>query len=102
MSEQEIKAKISEAWKLRHSSQDQAALDLFKQVVTTAPENIDANWGLALCYRGVGDRENALTIFRKVKDLVSERLQGETEERERYYMLQRMVTQQIEQMGDFI
>jgi hypothetical protein len=41
-------------------------------------------------------------VFQKVKDMVSERLQTETEEREKYFMLSRMVVQQIEQMADFI
>lgn len=102
MNEQELKTKISEAWKARHAGQNQVAIDLFKQIVVAMPDHIDANWGLALCYRAHGDRENALKVFQKVKDLVSEQLQAETDEREKYFMLSRMVTQQIDQMGDFI
>ncbi len=102
MNEQEIKTKLSEAWKARHAGQYQAAIDAFKQIVASMPDHIDANWGLALTYRAQGDRENALKVFQKVKDLVTERLQTETEEREKYFMLSRMVTQQIEQMADFI
>ena len=102
MNEQEIKTKLSEAWKARHAGQNQVAIDIFKQIVAEAPDHIDASWGLALCYRAHGDRDNALKVFQKVKDLVSERLQTETDEREKYFMLSRMVIQQIEQMSDFI
>lgn len=100
--DQELKTKINEAWKAHYAGQHDAAIERFKQVVSAAPEHIDANWGLGLAYRARGDRENALKVFQIVKTLVTTKINEETDQRERYFMLNRMVTQQIEQMSDFI
>jgi Flp pilus assembly protein TadD len=102
MNQKEIDAKIAEAWKAHYARQHQAAVEVFRQVVAEAPDNIDANWGLGLSYRGTGDKENALRVFQKVKELVAAHMESDSEGRERYIMLSRMVTQQIEQMSNFI
>ena len=63
---------------------------------------MDANWGLGLAYRKAGDRASALQIFQKVRDLVAQQMDVKSDDYERLFMLKRMVTQQIEQMNDFI
>jgi lipopolysaccharide biosynthesis regulator YciM len=102
MNQKNLDAKIAEAWKAHYARQHQVAVEKFQALVAEAPDNIDANWGLGLSYRGIGDKENALQVFQKVKALVAEQLESDSEERERYFMLSRMVTQQIEQMSTFI
>ena len=102
MNDQELKAKMNEAWKAHYAGQHDVAIEQFKQIVIDDPEHIDANWGLGLAYRAHGDKDNALKVFQKVKDLLSVKIEAESDQRERYFMLNRMVIQQIEQMSDFI
>lgn len=102
MNEQELKTRIHEAWKAHYAGDHAAAVERFKEIVAQVPDHIDANWGLALSYRGQGQREEALAVFQKVKTLVAVQIEGDSGERERYFMLNRMVVQQIEQMADFI
>jgi len=102
MSQKELDAKIGEAWQAHYDGQHRTAIDRFKTIIEEVPDHVDANWGLGLSYRKSGDRENALQIFEKVRDLVRAKLDAEPEDYERFFMLKRMVTQQIEQMSDFI
>jgi tetratricopeptide (TPR) repeat protein len=102
MNEQELKTRINEAWKAHYAGQHDVAIERFKQIVTEVPDHIDAYWGLGLAYRTQGQRDNALQIFRKVKDLLATKVDAESDDRGRYVMLSRMVSQQIEQMADFI
>jgi Flp pilus assembly protein TadD len=94
--------KIGEAWKTHYAGQDAAAIDQFKRLVEEAPDNIDAHWGLGLSYRNVGNKTSAVEVFQKVKALVAARLQTESGEMERYVMLNRMVEQQLAQIGEFL
>lgn len=102
MNLKDIDARIGEAWKAHFKGQYQAAIDQFKQILAEAPDHIDANWGLGLSCRKAGDRQSALQAFERVKELVTKELDAQPEEYERFFMLKRMVTQQIEQMADFI
>ena len=102
MSQQDIGAKIGEAWRAHYQGQDQAAITRFLQLVTEAPDNIDVYWGLGLSYKDAGDKTNAVQVFQKVKSLVTTLLESEAGQFERYFMLNRMVDQQIQQMNDFL
>jgi cytochrome c-type biogenesis protein CcmH/NrfG len=102
MSERDLDERIGEAWKAHYDGNQQAAIEQFKAIVSEAPENIDANWGLALSYRNAGDRAQAVEVFKKVRDLLTVKLDAKPDDYERFFMLRRMVTQQIEQMGEFI
>lgn len=102
MSEKTLDVKIGEAWKAHYGGQQEAAIEQFTQIVADAPDNIDAQWGLGLCYRTIGEKDQALQAFEKARTLVDAELDGETDDRERMVMLQRMVKQQIEQIDDFI
>jgi len=99
MNQKEIDEKIGEAWKAHYQGRDQDAIDQFIRLTEQSPENIDANWGLALSYRTTGDTERAVRLFKKVKDLVTVKLESEPEDYERYFMLTRMVNQQLARMG---
>lgn len=101
MNTNEIDKKIGDAWQSHYDGQHDSAVKQFSQIVAEAPNHVDANWGLGLSYRKMGDKEKALKAFEKVRDLVTAELEAGTEDYERYLMLQRMVKQQIEQMSDF-
>ncbi len=102
MSQKDIEAKIGEAWKAHYGGQNQDAVDRFLQLANEAPTNVDVYWGLGLSYRNLHQAEQALESFRKVKSLVTELIQNEGGELGRYFMLNRMVDQQIHQMEDFL
>jgi Flp pilus assembly protein TadD len=102
MDEKDFDAKISAAWKAHYSGQHEQAIEQFRKLVDQSPDHIDANWGLGLSYRKAGEKANALQVFQKVRDLVTQELETHPESYERFFMLKRMVIQQIEQMNDFI
>ncbi len=95
-------ARVAEAWKAHYAGQQDVAIQKFIQVVAEAPDAIDARWGLGLSYRKAGERDSALEVFQQVDALLAKALEQETENQERFFMLKRMVKQQIEQMSDFI
>lgn len=99
---EDSETKIREAWKAHHQGDHQGAVDRFLSLVRDEPEHIDLYWGLALSYRQLGDRNNALQMFQRAKELVETRLQSEPEDQERYVMLLRMVDQQINQIENFV
>lgn len=102
MDQNDIKAKIDAAWRAYRAGQQQAAIEHFTLILAEAPDDIDAHWGLGLSYRRLGDREKARQAFEKVADLAARALQDEPEDRERYFMLQRMARQQADQIADFL
>ena len=94
---------IAEAWKAHYAGRQEDAVQQFGQIVADLPDNIDANWGLGLTYRKLGQLDNALQVFQQVDQLLSAALETDSpDDRERFFMLKRMVKQQIEQMSEFI
>ncbi len=102
MDQNEIKTKIDAAWRVYRAGQQQAAIEHFTMVLAEDPDQIDAHWGLGLSYRHLGEREKARQAFEKVAELATQALQNEPEDRERYFMLQRMARQQIDQIAEFL
>jgi tetratricopeptide (TPR) repeat protein len=104
MNTNEIDKRIGDAWQSHYDGQQDSAVQQFSQIVAEAPNHVDANWGLGLSYRKMGDKEKALKAFEKVRDLVTaqlDQLETDAEDYERCLMLQRMVKQQIEQISRF-
>ncbi|MCZ7538729.1 MAG: hypothetical protein M5U29_02160 [Anaerolineae bacterium] len=102
MDPKEINARIGQAWKLHYTGNNDAAIEQFERILADAADPIDACWGIALSYRKAGNKEKSLGAFQKAADLIAKGAQTDTADKERYYMLQRMVKQQIEQMADFL
>ncbi len=102
MDPKETKSRIGQAWKAHYSGAHEAAIKQFAQILAEVPDNIDANWGIALSYRKAGDKDKSLQAFKTVADLIAKAVETDSEDKERFFMLQRMVKQQIEQMADFI
>ncbi len=102
MSDRDLDERIGEAWKAHYDGNQQAAIEKFKTIVNEAPDHIDANWGLALSYRNAGERDKALEVFKMVREMLTAKLEAKPDDYERFFMLRRMATQQIEQMGEFI
>jgi hypothetical protein len=102
MSQKDLEIKIGEAWKSHYGGKNQDAVDKFLQLANEAPANVDIYWGLGLSYRNLHRAEQALEAFRKVKSLVTDLIENESGELGRYFMLNRMVDQQIHQMEAFL
>ena len=103
MSEKDIDSKIGDAWKAHYQGNQTAAIEQFKQLVDQAPESVDAHWGLGLAYRKAGDLEKARDVFIRAKELLEAQLDAlDTDEIvSRLPMLNRMVDQQLEYIGEF-
>ncbi len=97
-----LDAKIGAAWQSHYDGKDEEAINKFLALLEEAPDNVDVYWGLGLAYRDMRDTEQAMKAFKKVKELVTNYLANETGELGRYFMLNRMVDQQIQQMEDFL
>lgn len=98
MDQKEINSKIGAAWKAHREGNNQTAVDMFLHLVEEAPDHIDVYWGLGLSYRDLGDKVQAVEAFKKVKDLVTIQLESESGQLGRYFMLNRMVDQQLSQL----
>ncbi|MBP8973244.1 MAG: tetratricopeptide repeat protein, partial [Anaerolineae bacterium] len=85
-----------------YTGKNDAAIEQFERILAEAADPIDAYWGIALSYRKAGNKEKSLEAFQQAADLIAIAAQTDAEHKERYFMLQRMVKQQIEQMADFI
>jgi lipopolysaccharide biosynthesis regulator YciM len=101
MNPQDIDARIGEAWQAHYDGHDDVAIEKFQVLIKEVPENIDAHWGLGLSYRDSGNRVHAMEVFQKVKQLITTLIEAEGGELGRYFMLSRMVDQQIGQMEEF-
>ena len=84
MDSKDFESKISMAWKAHYNGQHEQAIEQFKQLVSQTPDDVDANWGLGLAYRKAGDRANALQVFQKVRDLVEQQMDVESDDYERF------------------
>lgn len=102
MTEKDLDARIGEAWKAHYAGEYYTAVEQFKLLAAEAPDHIDAQWGLGLSYRHVGEKEKALAAFEQAKALIDAEISANPGEHGRLFMLNRMVTQQIEQIADFL
>lgn len=98
----ELGAKIGQAWRAHYGGQNDAALKDFLQLAEQYPDHVDVLWGLGLTYRKIGDLDNALQAFQKVRELVDLEVDPTSENYERFFMLKRMVAQQIAQVDQFL
>ncbi len=103
MTEKDLDARIGAAWSAHYNGQDDAAVQKFTEIVQGNPASIDANWGLGLAYRGLNQNEQAREVFLKVRQLIEkERVNEDVASPGRFFMLSRMVEQQLDYLDQFI
>jgi Tfp pilus assembly protein PilF len=103
MTDKDLDARIGEAWNAHYQGQDEVAVQQFTEILNQEPANIDAYWGLGLAYRGLEQNEKAREIFLKVKQLIQDEVDRENNTTPgRFYMLNRMVDQQLARLEDFL
>jgi tetratricopeptide (TPR) repeat protein len=92
----EADALVGEAWTAHYHGQNDDAIRKFEDVLQRWPDHIDANYGLALTLRTVGQKEKSVERFRKTKALLEAALAAEPDEvNARYVMLSRFCDQNI-------
>lgn len=96
----EFDDRVGQAWSMHIHKQDAAAIDRLEALVSEWNDHIDANYGLALCYRTSGQVEKSRAAFQKTRGLVDAELAknygGETS---RFQMLLRMIEQNLAMLG---
>lgn len=98
MNQQDVDARVGTAWAALEAGDYQTAIAEFEQLVAEYPDHIDAQWGLGLAYRRTGNLGTALRAFKRVKAMVETELAEHPKEHGRWFILNRMVQQQIEQL----
>ncbi len=91
----EVDMQIGQAWSLHFKAQHQDAVKSFGEIVRRWPENIDANYGLALSLRGAGQKAEAAKVFATTKSLVETARANQSSDESRLMMISRMIEQQL-------
>lgn len=114
---QHVTQQIGQAWGNHRSGQNDVAITEFEQVLSIAPDSIDAFYGLGLAQRASGQIDQSIKSFQKALKITKESLQatqklaeakgtivgsindlGSTDD-DRYMMLRRMITQRLVELG---
>lgn len=112
MSNQNITQRIGQAWGLHRHGQNDQAINEFKSVLSTDPNNIDAHYGLGLAYRAIDSDDEAVAAFKKAHSLTTAAFEKFKAERgdspvndmtisddDRFMMLTRMIKQRLSELG---
>ncbi len=107
--------RISEAWRLHREGQNESAIGIFQDVIRTAPENVDAYYGLGLAHKAAGDGDLAKDAFQTGLDYAEQALSAvqltshveghhgandlDTNDDDRFMMLTRMLKQRLEDIS---
>ncbi len=106
-----IETRIGYAWQLHREGRNVDSIREFQQILSTATENVDAHYGLGLALRADGQLEAAAETFEQALTLSKRRLEyarkrdpqeqdneSKTTEADRHMMLNRMISQRIEEL----
>lgn len=107
--------RIGEAWRMHREGNNADAIRIFKEIIQTAPESVDAHYGIGLCYKATKDNAAAADAFQKALDYATSALSAvkkassadghhgsndlDTSEDDRFMMLTRMIRQRLEDVG---
>lgn len=107
--------RIGEAWRLHRDGNNDQAISIFKEIIQSAPENVDAHYGLGLAYKASSDMASAADAFQKALTLAesafgavktTSQAEGhhgkndlDTSEDDRFMMLTKMLKQRLEDVG---
>ncbi|MBC7870034.1 MAG: tetratricopeptide repeat protein [Chitinophagaceae bacterium] len=109
MSQQNLTSQIGQAWNYHRQGNNREAIAEFEKVVKTAPDSVDALYGLGLSQRSAGDKTSAIETFRKAYILAKTTLADlrannvgnnlQSIEDDRFMMLVRMTGQRLAELG---
>lgn len=103
--------RIGEAWKQHRAGNNDGAVDIFRDILSKHPGEIDALYGLGLAQRAKGDADGAVESFNKAMRLAKDGLDEsqnaagpgiandlKSDEDDRFLMLQSMISQRLEEL----
>ena len=115
MSTLQSSERVGEAWRLHRDGNNVQAIEIFKQVIQTAPDSVDAHYGLGLAYKASNDMASAADALQKALSLAQQAfgavktasgVEGhhggndlDISDDDRYMMLTRMLKQRLEDVG---
>lgn len=107
--------RVGAAWRHHREGRNEEAIAQFREILKVTPENIDAHYGLGLALRANKDSQGAAIQFKKALELATNALEAvrttstteghvggndlESYEDDRYMMLQRMISQRVEELA---
>jgi tetratricopeptide (TPR) repeat protein len=103
---------VTNAWRLQREHQASSAVSEYEKILSQDANNIDALYGIGLALRDSGKKQEAITQFQKVLELVDsaaltrrpvstvedEIRIANTPEDDRYMMLSRMIKQRLSEL----
>lgn len=103
---------LTHAWNCQREGRSDAAITEFQKIIQQYPKDIDANYGLGLAQKAVGQNEAAIATFRVALELINQSKQAyeasrdrsaeteniKTPEDDRFQMLARMVNQRLTEL----
>jgi tetratricopeptide (TPR) repeat protein len=98
MANESVAAQIGQAWRSHREGNNEAAIEQFGRILRTAPDSIDANYGLGLANRALGNQAAATESFQRALEMTDRAEATSQEERDRYMMLSRMIKQRLEEI----
>jgi len=107
MSSENIAAEIGRAWRAQREGKPDAAVQEFEQILKRDGSSIDANYGMGIAQRAMGNKENAVMYFGRALELVDAATKARnhvpgdrnTPEDDRYMMLGRMLQQRLAELN---
>lgn len=91
----EFDVRVGQAWSQHVRKQDEGAVREFQKLLEEWPDHIDANLGLALSQRALGQASRAADLFRKIITLIKAEMGKGVDETSRFQMLLRLVEQHL-------
>lgn len=114
MAQMHTEERIGEAWKQHRMGNNSGAIEIFQDILNQRPGHVDALYGLGLAQRAEGKLDLAAEAFNKAAQLTQDALdavdtisaasghQGnnvlDTDEDDRNMMLNRMISQRLEEI----
>ena len=106
---------IVESYGHHRDNNNEQAIQIFKEIIDTAPENVDAHYGLGLAYKASNDMAAAADAFQKALGFAEKAYNAvktaseaegyhggndlDTSEDDRFMMLSKMLKQRLEDVG---
>ncbi|HRE49759.1 MAG TPA: hypothetical protein PLD47_18695 [Aggregatilineales bacterium] len=87
--------RVGQAWSLHIRKNYGEAVEAYRKLLDEWGDHIDANFGLALTYKGMGQASKAAEAFRKTESLIRAEIGKTADEHSRFPMLLKLVTQHL-------
>jgi tetratricopeptide (TPR) repeat protein len=92
---QDLQAQVDLGWGLYGASKYSEALEQFQRALALDPNSLDANYGLAISHKALGNKEAAVAAFAKVAELTAQ-----VEDHVRGTMLRRLAHGHVNELNE--